>query len=407
MDLVPYAVPFFLLLIAIEYVWGRYRGVDTYRLNDSINSLSLGTLSNAIKIVGLNFGGMVFSWVEQHWALTLLDMHSAWNWVFALLLYDFCYYWFHRISHERMLLWASHVAHHQSEEYNLTTALRQTSTGFLLTWLFYIPCFLLGVPAAMFVTVASVHLIYQFWIHTRHIPKLGVLEWFLITASNHRVHHAQNARYVDKNYGGLLIVWDRLFGTFEEEREDEPPVYGILGPLRSWNPLWANLHIYAQMLRDAWYTHAFADKLRVLGARTGWRPADVAQRFPFAKTRFEDFRRYDPPLTRGVSTYTLAQFVFMLGYALWMEQHASEQELMLRLAMFAYLLLGLVGLGALMQCVATGRRWEQLRLALTVGAATLLFTTQSSPVWVIVLLVVYVLASLAVMQRLLGASASR
>ncbi len=405
MDLVPYVVPFFLLSIGIEYAWGRYRGADTYRLNDSINSLSLGTLSTAIKIVGLNIGGVVFSWIEQHWALTRLDMQSVWNWVFALLLYDFCYYWFHRISHERVMFWASHVAHHQSEEYNLTTALRQTSTGFLLTWLFYVPCFIMGVPAAMFVTVASVHLIYQFWIHTRHIPKLGVLEWFLITASNHRVHHAQNARYVDKNYGGLLIVWDRLFGTFEEEREDEPPVYGILGPLRSWNPLWANLHIYAQMLRDAWYTHAFADKLRVLGARTGWRPADVAQRFPLAKGRLEDFRRYDPPLTRGVATYTLAQFVLLLGYALWMEQHAPGQGMMLRLAMFGYLLLGLVGLGILMQRVATGRRWEVLRLALTVGAATLLFATQSSPVWVIVLLIAYVLVSLAMVQRMVVGAA--
>jgi sterol desaturase/sphingolipid hydroxylase (fatty acid hydroxylase superfamily) len=406
MDLVPYAVPFFLLLIGIEYVWGRLHGSDTYRLNDSVNSLSLGVLSTAIKIVGLNFGGAVFSWVEQHLALTRLDMHSAWNWIFALLLYDLCYYWFHRISHERTLFWASHVAHHQSEEYNLTTALRQTSTGFLVSWLFYIPCFIAGVPATMFVTVASVHLIYQFWIHTRHIPKLGVLEWFLITASNHRVHHAQNARYVDKNYGGLLIVWDRLFGTFEEERADEPPVYGILGPLRSWNPLWANLHVYVQMLRDAWYTHAVADKLRVLGARTGWRPADVAQRFPLAKGRLEDFRRYDPPLTRPVAAYTLAQFVFLLGYALWMEQRAPAQGLMLRLALFGYLLLGLIALGALMQCAMTGRRWEQLRLALTAGAVALLYLTQSSPVWVNSLMIAYVLASLVVMRRMVPVAES-
>ena len=276
MDLVPYAVPFFLLAIGLEYAWGRARGNDTYRLNDSINSLSCGILSTSIKLLGLDIGGRVFTQAEQHWALARLDAQSPWTWLLALLLYDFCYYWFHRISHERTLLWAAHVVHHQSEEFNLTTALRQTSTGFLLGWVFYIPCFVAGVPAAVFVTVASAHLIYQFWIHSRHIPKLGPLEWVLVTASNHRVHHAQNPAYVDKNYGGLLIVWDRLFGTFEEEREAEPAVYGILGPLKSWNPLWANLHIYAQMLRDAWYTRRWSDKLRVLLARTGWRFAAVA-----------------------------------------------------------------------------------------------------------------------------------
>ncbi|MFM7272621.1 MAG: sterol desaturase family protein, partial [Gammaproteobacteria bacterium] len=220
MDLVPYAVPFFLLAILVEYLYGRSRGHDTYRLNDSINSLSLGVLSTSTKLLGLNIGGVVFASASTL-APFALDPASPWTWLAALLLYDFCYYWFHRISHERTLLWASHVAHHQSEEFNLTTALRQTSTGFLLGWVFYIPCFLAGIPASVFVTVASAHLIYQFWIHSRHIPKLGPLEWVLVTASNHRVHHAQNPAYVDRNYGGLLIVWDRLFGTFAEERAEE------------------------------------------------------------------------------------------------------------------------------------------------------------------------------------------
>lgn len=195
-------------------------------------------------------------------------------------------------------------------------------------------------------------------------------------------------------------MWDRLFGTFEEAREDEPPVYGILGPLRGWNPLWANLDIYAEMLRDAWYTHTFADRLRVLGARIGWRPADVAQRFLPVKGRLEDFRRYDAPLTPIAGIYTLAQFVFLLGYALWMEQHAPVRGFMLRLAMFGYLLLGLVALGALMERAMSGQRWELLRLALTVGTAALLFATESSPVWVVILLIFYVLVSLALMQRM-------
>ena len=402
MDLVPYAVPFFLLAIGIEYAWGRAHGNDTYRLNDSINSLSCGILSTAIKLVGLDIGGRVFTQAEQHWAIARLDAHSPWTWLLALLLYDFCYYWFHRISHERTLFWAAHVVHHQSEEFNLTTALRQTSTGFLAGWVFYIPCFVAGVPAAVFVTVASAHLIYQFWIHSRHIPKLGPLEWFLVTASNHRVHHAQNADYVDRNYGGLLIVWDRLFGTFEEERDAEPAVYGILGPLQSWNPLWANLHIYAQMLRDAWYTRRWSDKLRVLGSRTGWRPADVAARFPVVKRPLAQFRRYDPPVTRPTAWYAGLQFVVLMVFALWLERVAPALDGAARAALFAYLLFGLVAIGVMLEHVARGRSLERLRLALTLAAAMILAATGVAAWPVAGAVIAYLLTSIFLLARTSG-----
>ena len=406
MDLVPYAVPFFLLAIGIEYAWGRAHGNDTYRLNDSINSLSCGILSTAIKLVGLDIGGRVFTQAEQHWAIARLDAHSPWTWLLALLLYDFCYYWFHRISHERTLFWAAHVVHHQSEEFNLTTALRQTSTGFLAGWVFYIPCFVAGVPATVFVTVASAHLIYQFWIHSRHIPKLGPLEWFLVTASNHRVHHAQNAAYVDRNYGGLLIIWDRLFGTFEEERDAEPAVYGILGPLKSWNPLWANLHIYAQMFRDAWYTRRPADKLRVLVSRTGWRPADVAARFPVVKRPLAEFRRYDPPLARPAAWYTGLQFVALMAFALWLEQAAPAMDATARTALFAYLLFGLVAVGLMLEQVARGRALELLRLAFTLAAVLGLAATGMAAWPVAAAAIAYLAASIMLLARASARSAA-
>jgi sterol desaturase/sphingolipid hydroxylase (fatty acid hydroxylase superfamily) len=393
MDLVPYAVPFFLLAIALEYAWGRRTGNDTYRLNDSINSLSLGMLSTAIKLLGLNLAAAVFAWVFERHALFRPDPHSAWTYLWALLVYDFCYYWFHRIAHERTLFWASHVVHHQSEEFNLTTALRQTATGFLVSWIFYVPSFLLGIPAEVFVTVGSAHLIYQFWIHSRHIPKLGGLEWFLVTASNHRVHHAQNPDYVDRNYGGLLIVWDRLFGTFQEEREDEPCVYGILGPLRSWNPLWANLHIYAQMARDAWYTRRWSDKLRVLASRTGWRPADVAARFPVVKGDLASFRRFDPPLDAGVTGYVRVQFLCALLFSLWIEYAARDAGPLARYALFGYLLLALVGIGALMQDVAAGRRLEWLRIALTACGVGVLLLQGGAAAWLLPVAAIYLFAS--------------
>lgn len=309
MDLVPYAIPFFFLAMALELVYGFLRRRNTYRLNDSVGSLFMGTLRTASKLVVIGLGGAAFAAIEQHYALWRMDSSAIATWVLAFVGYDLCYYWNHRIGHERQVFWASHVAHHQSEYYNLTTALRQTSTGFLLGWIFYIPLFLIGVPAEVYVTVASANLIYQFWVHTEHIPKLGWYEWFFVTPSNHRVHHAQNDLYVDRNYGGVFILWDRLFGTFQEEQEDEPCIYGIRGPLKTFSPLWANLHLYVAMAQDMWRAQRWLDKLHVLVARTGWRPADVAQRYPREKTDLDHFQRYDPAVSRSVSWYALLQLL--------------------------------------------------------------------------------------------------
>jgi sterol desaturase/sphingolipid hydroxylase (fatty acid hydroxylase superfamily) len=238
-----------------------------------------------------------------------MDASHWFTWVLATVLYDFCYYWLHRMGHERTILWAAHVAHHQSEDYNLTTALRQTSTGFLLGWIFYLPMFLIGIPAEVVVTAGSINLIYQFWVHTEHIPKLGWYEWVFVTPSNHRVHHAQNEIYLDRNYGGLFILWDRLFGTFQEEREEEPVIFGIRGPLHSWNPVRALTHIYVDMALDSWRATSWRDKLRVWVARTGWRPADVAARYPREKPDLSRFRKFDPVVPRVVSVYAFFQLV--------------------------------------------------------------------------------------------------
>ena len=313
MDLVPYAIPFFFLAMGLEFAYGLARGRNTYRINDSGGSLFMGTLRTASKLVLIGLGGAVFAAIEQQYALWRMDAGHWGTWVFAFVGYDLCYYWNHRIGHERQIFWASHVAHHQSEEYNLTTALRQTSTGFLLSWLFYIPLFLAGVPAEVYVTVASANLIYQYWVHTEHIPKLGWYEWVFVTPSNHRVHHAQNDLYVDRNYGGVFILWDRLFGSFQEELESEPCIYGIRGPLHTFNPLWANLHIYVGMLQDAWYAARWRDKLKVAVARTGWRPADVAERFPREKTDLSCFHKYDPAVGGVINAYALVQLVLVMA----------------------------------------------------------------------------------------------
>ncbi|MEH6636027.1 MAG: sterol desaturase family protein, partial [Halioglobus sp.] len=309
MNLVVYAVPFFILAIVLELAYGVASGRNTYRLNDSVSSLFLGVLSQARRFVTLGVGSYVYYLLTEYFSLPLMDASHWFTWVLAMVLYDFCYYWLHRMGHERMILWAAHVAHHQSEDYNLTTALRQTSTGFLLGWMFYIPMYLLGIPAEVIVTVGSINLIYQFWVHTEHVPKLGWYEWLFVTPSNHRVHHAQNDIYLDRNYGGLFIIWDRLFGTFQQELETEPVVFGIRGPLHTWNPVVALTHIYVDMAKDARHTAAWRDKLKVWVARTGWRPEDVRQQYPREKNDLAHFQRYDPQVPRRVSWYGFYQLL--------------------------------------------------------------------------------------------------
>jgi len=361
-NFVTYAIPFFLLLIVIELAWGWSKGNNTYRVNDSLNSLSLGLLSTVTKFVFLNIGLLVFSRIEQNYAVWAFDMTSYAHWLVGLLFYDFLYYWFHRISHERQFFWGSHVVHHQSEDYNLSTALRQTSTSFLTTWVFFIPCFFLGMPIYMYVSIATAQLIYQFWVHTQHIPKLGFIEWFMVTPSNHRVHHAQNKDYIDKNYGGLLIVWDRLFGTFKEEDEQLKPIYGIRSPLNSWNPLWANIHIFISMARDAWLTARWSDKFRVLWARTGWRPADVAARYPAEKSDLNSFNKYDPQLRVKVNVGIIGQYFIVSIFHAWGAQQASQLSTELLWATVIAQAYTLIVIGALLEGKQTAGFLENTRL---------------------------------------------
>jgi alkylglycerol monooxygenase len=305
------ATPVFFLLIFIELIVGLLRRKNTYRANDAINSISLGVLSqiSGVFMRVLRIG--IYAWLVQRIALLDLPANSIWVWISGLLLYDFCYYWLHRMSHEVNVLWAAHVVHHQSEDYNLSTALRQTSSGALLGWIFYVPMAVLGFPLEVFAAVALIDLLYQFWVHTQQIGKLGWFDRVFVSPSNHRVHHAVNDLYLDKNYGGILILWDRLFGTFIEERDTEAIVYGTRSPLCSWNPLWANLEVYKAISLDAWRAQSFLDKLRIWIARPGWRPADVAAAWPSAPF---DLQRplYHPLLPRRAQFYCLAQFTILL-----------------------------------------------------------------------------------------------
>ena len=312
MNYVEVAIPFFILAMLVEYLYGRFVKKQTYRLNDTVNSLQLGTLSRLVDLLRLGFAGVVFGSLVKWMGLPQWSMGSAWQWVAAFVAYDFFYYWKHRYGHEWRIMWASHIAHHQSEEFNLSTALRQTGTDYI-GFVFYIPLYVAGVPASAVITVGSLNLIYQFWVHTEHIRRLGPLEWIFVTPSNHRVHHARNPEYIDRNYGGVFILWDRLFGTFKDERADMPCIYGITTGLKSWNPLWANLHFWTDTAKLAWRTKNWGDKFRIWFKPPGWYPSDS-----LTKAVDPNYPKFDPPTNAFTRVYTFVQFWVVLAASLWL-----------------------------------------------------------------------------------------
>ena len=308
------AVPVFVSAIVLEFVIDRVRRTRYYHLADTINSLSCGILSTGMRVFFGFLGLFFYEWLLLHAAPVRLPAGHWLTWLFAFVFYDFCYYWQHRLGHTVGLFWATHSVHHQSEEFNLTTALRQPGTGAFTMWIFYLPMALCGIPVGVFLLTGVIQLFYQFWPHTRLIGRLGILDRWIQTPSNHRVHHAQNDLYLDKNYVGVFLLWDHLFGTFQEELDEEPCIYGVRGQLKSWNPVWANLHYWWLMALDCRHAQSWRDKLRVWIAPPGWRPPDVAARFPKAPyDPYRDFSRYDPPRNLALSLYASVQFLAMMA----------------------------------------------------------------------------------------------
>ena len=251
-DPVPYAIPLFVTLILLEMLWARRKAPTAYEPRDTLTSLALGLGSTA---AGMLTAGIIIAAATWLYQWRLLEIGWAWwAWLACFVLDDFNYYWAHRTGHRVRWFWASHINHHSSQHYNLSTALRQTWTGFIaLSFVFRIWPVLLGFHPAMLATVAGVNLIYQFWIHTEAIGRCP--RWFeaiMNTPSHHRVHHATNPRYLDRNYAGVFIVWDRLFRTFTREDDAEPVRYGIIRQLGSFNVLWAAFHEWIGIARDVW-----------------------------------------------------------------------------------------------------------------------------------------------------------
>lgn len=307
------AMPAFLVLVLLEKWYGIYRHNDTVRNLDMISSLSSG-LTNATKdVLGLTIGLLSYDWMVKHWALIHIQS-SIWVYVIAFFALDFMGYWVHRIQHNINFFWNAHLVHHSSEEFNLACALRQSISSIVkLFTIFLLPAALLGVPGKVIAIVAPLHLFAQFWYHTRHIGKMGILEYIIVTPAHHRVHHAINPEYIDKNFSQIFIFWDYLFGTFQEEKADIPPVYGITRPASTWNPIKINFMHVALLIKDAWRTQNWKDKLRIWFMPTGWRPKDVTEKYPIQKiTDVYHFTKYDTPTTTGLSVWIWIQITVLL-----------------------------------------------------------------------------------------------
>lgn len=344
-----YAIPFFILLLAVEMLYGHFVKDQKYRVMDTVSSISSGFTNILKDSLGLGLVLVTYPYLLEH--LALMEIQATWLvWVVAFLAIDFAGYWNHRLSHQVNFFWNQHVIHHSSEEFNLACALRQSISNLIGYFpLLLIPAALVGVPYQVIAILAPIHLFAQFWYHTQHIGKLGWLEYIIITPSQHRVHHAINPEYIDKNLGQILCVWDRWFGTFQEELDDVPPQYGVLKPAETWNPVLINFQHLWRLVQDAWCTKNVWDKVRIWFMPTGWRPADVAAAFPITTIDdVYDFQRYRTPSSKAFNAYMIFQLLFTLFLLLFMFYNYSAIGLDGLLLFGAFVFVGIYGYTTLM-----------------------------------------------------------
>ena len=366
MNAVLYAFPVFLLLICLELCWSHFSGRKAFRFADSLTSMNIGAISEISRglIKTITFG--LYALLELKVGIVNFTAADPLAWILAFFLYDFFYYWAHRAGHEVNILWAAHSTHHSSEEFNMATAMRQSATTVFYVWIFYLPMAVLGIPWEVFVPISFASLFYQFWVHTTLIPKLGWYDKVFVSPSNHRVHHGQNGYAIDVNYGATLIVWDRLFGTYAEESDVEPVVYGIRKPVRTWNPVWANLIVLTRIVVDTWHTRGWKNRLKKIFGKPGWEPEKNAVQ----KTEFSPsaFRRFETPLGRWQGRYALFSYVAVGVLFLHFLTIAYTMPMDQRLAYGGLIIFSAMGIGWVLE----GWRWGvvlELVRGVSVGAA--------------------------------------
>ena len=394
------AIPMYFTLMAVELVYEGLTKRRTYRLNDAVTNINTGVLQQLtgtfVAIIKIGVYILVYE------KLALFYIEPSW-WSFALLmvLWELCYYWEHRMAHQISLFWGGHVVHHQSEDFNLSVALRQTSTGFIWGFPFFLPLALMGFDPEQFVVAGGFNLLYQFWIHTEHIDRMP--RWFeaiFNTPSHHRVHHGRDPEYIDKNFGGVLIVWDRLFDTFT--REEQRPHYGITKPLRSWNPVYANFAHYIDLWRVSRRARSYRDVFRILFRKPGWLPDYLGGYQTPTPIAEGAYRKYEisAPLRRNL--YILVQFVGALLFnALYLFKHSAFDS-SVKVAAALWIIWTTIMFGLLFERLNRGLFFlEIFRLAtIPAGIYLLMNSGFALPTWILVVAAVFAVGSLFFLLRL-------
>lgn len=406
MDLNPVvlAIPVFFGLMALEAAFEFITRKRTYRLNDAITNISTGTLQQLsgvfLKILSIG----IYTAVFEYFSVLRLPVNG---WTFAVLfvLYDLGYYWSHRMAHEVSLFWGGHVVHHQSEDFNLSVALRQSSTSILWSFPFYLPLAIAGFDPNQMLLVAGLNLLYQFWIHTEHIQKLpSWVEAVLNTPSHHRVHHGRDPKYIDKNYAGVFIVWDKMFGTFTEE--EERPNYGITTPLNSWNPVYANFSHYVSLFKLLRQSKSLSDSFKILLNKPGWRP-DYMGGYIAPQDVPHTYRKFDSnaPVS-SARWYTFVQFMLAsAGFSLFFFTQETYDPVT-RIGFGSWIVVTTLMFGCLFEwqrAWLTAVEWIRL-LTIPTGMYALHYTGIYFPAWAIALASCFVIGSLIWLTRILTSS---
>jgi alkylglycerol monooxygenase len=358
------AIPVYFLLMAVEIIVLRFQKNPSYRLNDAITNINCGVVSqvSGVFLKVLSIG--LYTLVYEKLALFTVP-NSIWFLVLLFFLYDFCYYWAHRMSHEINLFWGGHVVHHSSEEYNLSVALRQSSTQTIWTFFFYLPLAVLGFDPISLVLVSGLNLLYQFWIHTESIGKMGFLEKFMNTPSHHRVHHGRNPKYIDKNHGGTFIIFDKWFGTFQEE--EERPTYGITTPVNSWNPVWVNIAHYANMKAEIKNIKGLKDKVRYLFNKPGWLPDYLGGKRE-VKPVEDIYSKFDTTVPNPLNYYVFFQYMVLMALTAFFLFNLPDFDLITKIGMSLMIIWSTISFSGIFE----QSRWYHVQEALRILAFSVL-----------------------------------
>jgi sterol desaturase/sphingolipid hydroxylase (fatty acid hydroxylase superfamily) len=362
------AMPLFLALILIEKLYGYYKGEDTAPIMDSVSSISSGIINSLKDVLGLSVTLLSYEWMSQHLALFQQEITIT-SIIIAFIAIDFYGYWSHRLAHQINFFWNKHAIHHSSEEFNLSCALRQSISSFVNLFTFLlIPAALLGVPAKVIAITLPIHLFLQFWYHTKHIKKLGVLEQIIVTPSHHRVHHAINPEYMDKNHGQIFIFWDKFFGTYQEELDSVPAVFGITRPAQTWNPFRINFQHLWLLISDAWRAENWKDRFIIWFKPTGWRPENFEEKYPVTKiSNVYSFNKYGTQHSNILMYWSAIQMFVTLGLVSYLYLSIAQMELQNIFIYGTFIFISVYSYTELMDTNNYSLFWESVRFVFGIG----------------------------------------